>query len=189
MTKISPFKGIISFLLTLIIVIFIAYYFIYRDIAVKNIHVSSLSSGLSLQNVKQQYIATTTEYLKNIDNDLTNITNSIIPSGEDVKFIEDLESLARSDGLEIVIDSLSFEADKRADANGVVVLSVKAKTVGTWTGNYSFLTQLESLPTKVKVKNVTLGDKIDVSLVDSDHAPKPTDKWESSFEINVLKYK
>lgn len=182
-------KKIIIVLGILIVALFGVYYLVYRDIAHKNEHISSLLSGLSLENGKQEYLATTTAFLDSIAPDVANIKNSILSSDGDVKFIEDIERIARADGLSINIDSLSFQEDPVATANGVVVLNLKAKTTGSWAATYTFLKQIESLPLKVKVKSFGLSDTIGDISIDASEPPKPTDKWQSSFEINVLKYK
>jgi Tfp pilus assembly protein PilO len=183
-------KKIIIILCVLIPVVFVAYYFVYSDIKDKNEHISSLQGDLSFQNNKQGYISATDSYLKSIESDIAHINGSIVPKDGDVKFIEDLESMARSDGLSINIDSLVIvDPSTKMASSTTLILTVKAKTTGSWVGTYTFLSQVESMPVKAKVNTFGLSDVISDVSVDPNNPIKSNDKWQTTFEINVLKYK
>lgn len=179
----------VSILLCLVIVfIFISYYFVYSDIKRRNEHVSSLNQDLSFQIKKRQYILSLQRTFQSTDSDIALVNNSIIPTEDGVKFIEDIESMARNNGLTIDIDSLGFEDSTLFSSSTITTLKVRAKTTGSWGGTYHFLSEIESLPIKVKINNLGLLSSIKDDGSTS-KTKKPTALWQSTFEINVLKYK
>ena len=103
----------------------------------------------------------------------------------DVKFIENLESLARENGLSIDIDSLNFEDNTKLLPNNMTIFRVRAKTSGNFFGTYKFLSLVESLPFKVKIQNFTLSTASEEGVLNV----KKSNIWQSKFEISVLKYK
>src|SRR3989344_2860976 len=178
-------KKILILLSILALAVLVSYYFVYTDIKRKNENISKLSQDLEYQIKRRQYIVSLQRTLQSTDSDITRINNSIVPVDGDVEFIEDLERMARENGLFIGIDSLIFEESPLFASSTINILKIKAKTSGSWPSTYRFLAQIESLPFKVKVNNFGLGS----SVQDTGSASKPTNSWQSTFEIHVLKYK
>ena len=186
MKKNKQFKGIIIILSLIIFVLFGAYYFLYLEIKQKNENIAILQSNLSMQDNKQEYVLSTQRILQNMKLDIDNINSSIVSKEGDVGFIEGLESLARENNIKITIDSLLFEDQAAFNPAAVTSLRVKAKIEGDWSGVYTFLSELESLPYKVKMDKVSIenGDaEADLSVV------TPSTGWQGFFELHVLKYK
>jgi D-arabinose 5-phosphate isomerase GutQ len=117
------------------------------------------------------------------------IDNSIVSKNGEVGFIESLESLARENGLSIEISSLTFDNNASLASSSINILNVKAKTDGSWFGNYAFLSRLESLPFKVKINMVSLTNSSSNVTSDVNNSNPSNDTWQSVFEISVLKYK
>ena len=113
----------------------------------------------------------------------------MVPNSGDVQFIENLESVARNSGLSIDIDSLLLENDPKATQTTITVLRIKVKTKGSWSNTYKFISELESLPYKIKINSVLLS-KTSEDLASKD-GKKITSKsqWSASIDIGVLKYK
>jgi Tfp pilus assembly protein PilO len=180
----NQFKIIVIFLCVLSLVLFGSYYFLYKEIELKNEHISTLKSNLSTQDKKQEYILSTQRILQNLKTDIDNVDNSIIAKDEGVKFIENLEELARQDNVNLSIDSLVFEEDPSFASAGVISLKIKAKMNGNWEGIYRLISQFESLPYKIKIDHLTFTNP------ESQANVLNTGKnWQGSFEIHVLKYK
>lgn len=185
MYNISSFKKILILLLVITTLFFIGYYFLYQDIKAKNEHISVLSEELLSKSNRQEYLKSTSKMIEDIRPDIEKINNSIVAVGGDVDFIENLESLARSNGLSIDISSLTFEDDKVLAASNTTKFKIKAKTVGGWAGSYAFLSEIESLPFKISINSFVINnipDKASEKVV-------PGKDWLSTFEIVVLKYK
>ncbi len=163
-----------------------AHYFLYNDIKNKNVQILTLDNQLKTLNTEQEYISTTERMLESRKSDIDRIENSIIVAGGDVNFIEMLELVARNNGLTLDIESLvATDADK-SSANLVTALKVKAKTSGSWSGSYLFLSELESLPYKIKVTNFSIISNTPEVV---DVLKKEANSWQTIFEITVLKYK
>ncbi len=186
-------RGLRSFKIILIVMaicsfsIFVADYFLFRDIKIKNEHISSLENDLSLQDKRQEYLVSTQKLVKSVEQDIANINNSIIPKQNDVKFIEGIETMAKDNNLKIEINSLFTQNDEVASTTATI-LSMKVKTTGGWSGTYKFLAEIESLPFKIKIGNMTMYS----SNIGGDGAvvaKKTASVWEGSFDIKVLEYK
>ena len=177
---------IISVILLLpVVVISLALYMVYVDIKTKNENHHAILHDLSLQGERVGYLALAQKSIDNISSEIDLVDSSIISKDGDIKFIENLEQIAREHGLSIEITSLFFENNPEFSPASMDILKIKAKTKGSWIGNYSFLIRLESLPFKIKINKYNLK-----SVQPITEAKVKTDNtWESVFEIDVLKYK
>ncbi|MEI6843233.1 MAG: hypothetical protein WCK48_01860 [bacterium] len=181
-------KNILIFEIILMIVIFVSYYFVFLDIKSKNENTSVLRNNLSYQIGKQQYMAEMQKTIKNSNSDISQISSMIVSKDGDVAFIESLENSARKNGLDIKIDSLTFDDNANLSAGGLTSLRVKATIKGSWLGTFTFMNELESMIYKVRVDTFAL-------MYNTDADPSLTKKgvkstvWQSIFEIHVLKFK
>ena len=178
MKKSNDFKKILMVLSTSAVAIFILHYIMYEDMKAKNEKISNLQYDLSILSDKQDYLILTDRALENLAIDLDKAQASIVPKGGDIKFIENIEALARSNGLTIEIDSLGLE-DKSLPSPDLTVLHLEAKTEGSWLGTYTFLAEVESLPFKIKVGRSSM-----VRIGGSGPSI-----WDNTLSISVLKYK
>lgn len=173
-------KKILVLLFIIIVGLFVSFYFVYTNIKAKNEHIGKLNQEATYQLKRNQYLLALQKTLQNADSDIARINNSIIPSGGDIKFIEDLESTARGDGLSININSLVFEEPPSFASSNITLFKVRAETSGSWFSTYKFLAQVESMPLKVKVNSLGLS---------ATESSKGGSVWHNVFEINILKYK
>ena len=167
----------------------IFYYFLYNDIKDKNQNISMLENGLSSQVNKQQLTNSMQSILKNSDADIAKVNSSMVASDGDVAFIENLESIAQNNNLKVGIESLVFQDDPSLGSSTLTFFNVRGKIIGGWTGTYLFLSQLESLPFKIKINRFAFTNSSDTGSVDGKKTGTTGNSWESVFEISVLKYK
>jgi len=186
----SPTKKIAIILGVIVLGIFALYYFIFIDIKNRNEHASVLLHDVNAEIAKQEYIVSLEHTIESLTPDLDRVNSSVIAKDGDVKFIEDLETMAKSNGLKITIDSLMLENNNPTlVGSGLTVLRVKAKTEGNWSGTYTFLSELESLPLKIKIDKfgfASLGGDVPA---DGKKPVKTNKVWQSILEIIVLKHK
>ncbi len=166
-----------------------SYYFIYRDIKSKNEHISSLIQQLDFQSSRQEYLVSTQRMIENLNSDMTKINDSIVSKDGDVEFIENLENRAKNKGLTINIESLNVEDDPTSTASSITKLKLSAKTKGSWDGTYTFLSELESLPFKIKIEKFSIVNESRSEVLDGKQTYTYSPDWKTSFEIVVLKYK
>lgn len=189
MYKNNSLKKILITLSLIALFILGGYYFVFNDIINKNRHTSSLKNELSHESTKEEYVTSTKKTLEDLDPDLTRINNSIVAAGADIGFIESLETLAKENGIEITINSLSLEDDIKFITTGVNILNIKAETSGGWKGTYKFISQLESLPVKIRIKSFSLETSGSSLSTDPKKPLSAENTWKASFEMGVLKYK
>lgn len=188
MKKIKDFKKILIILSISAIAIFVLHYVMYKDIKFKNEKISNLQYDLSVLSEKQDYIIAADRTFQKLKGDLVIASNSVVLKEEDVKFIENIESIARRNGLTIEIESIVLE-NQKLPSSDLVVMNIKAKTVGGWSGSYNFLAELESLPIKVKIKRSSLINSSADSKIEGQEAVVSNGLWKSTIDISVLKYK
>jgi hypothetical protein len=162
--------------------------FVFLSIKNKNEHISDLRNELAFQMTKQQNMISMDQLVEKARPDILLIDNSIIAKDGDVAFIEDLEEIARKNGLDINIESLSFEDNPQVASSTMTTLKVKAGTKGSWAGTYKFLAQVEALSFRVKVNNFAFVNSSDETVFNRKKTSNPQG-WQSRFEISVLKYK
>ncbi len=187
MSNIKSLKIILGILCVLVLAVFVSYYFVYREIRFRDETYQNLLKDLSLQDTKQDYLISTQKTVDGLVLDINQINNSIISKDGEVEFIESLEAMAKESGLSIEIDSLSLENNEKLSPDSIDILSVKARTRGSWAANYLFLSRLESFPFKVKINKFGLSNSV-AEVVSGKRIVK-TSVWQSVFEIDVLKYK
>ena len=163
-------------------------FLVYRDIKTKNEHISILEHDFSIQASKQEYLISTQKILQDLAPDIANINNSIIASGGEVQFIESLESIAKGNGLLVVIDSIVSDDNPKSVSNSVSNLKIKAKMKGSWIGTYRFLAQIESLPTKIKINKFSFINT-EIQIDSGAKVGTSGNGWQSLFEITALQYK
>lgn len=189
MKKYQHFINIIIALLLLAILLIGGIFYIFQVLKSKNENISKSTNYLSSETSRGEYVISAKKMLQSIDNDINRVRNLIIPTSGDVEFIENLESVARNNGLTIDIESLLLENDPKITQTGVTVLRIKAKTKGSWANTYKFIAELEALPYKIKINSILMSKVSDI-LVGED-VGKITSKsyWSARFDIGVLKYK
>lgn len=185
MNKLSYFRKIIVMLAFIEILLLGGQYFLYSEIGGKNKNISKIKNNLEIQEKLQDYLVSTQKMLDSLSLDIENIGVSIIPKGGDVQFIEYLESMAKSNAIELKMENLSFEPNNFLDKSDFVSLKVKASTAGSWKGTYNFLLLLESLPYRTKISRFSMI----ASPVYTADGKKKGVVWNSNFEMTVLKYK
>ncbi len=182
-------KKILIILGFLILAFFVSYYFMFQSIKSKSQRTSILRQELSQQSDRQNYLTSTQKMIENIDLDIAKINNSIVAKDGDVDFIENLEVIARSNGLTISIDSLVFEDAPALSSASLTSFKIKAKLSGSWSGTYTFLSQIESSPFKIKVVRFGMVGSRFEGTSDGKKSSIAKMVWQSTFEIVVLKYK
>jgi hypothetical protein len=162
------------------------YYFVFMNIKSKNEHISNLKNELDSRAKKQQSMISITHQINDAEQNISLVNNSIVASDGDVKFIESLEALAHDDNLSIKINSLSLNDDPKLASSNMTIFDISADTSGSFFGTYKLLSEIESLPYKVKIVSFVL----QTSAADGVFNTKKTgEDWNGKFEINVLKYK
>ena len=172
-----------------VLILCVLFYIVFKEIKDKNENISKLRDELLFQTKKQDYMISMQKTIQNANSDISTINNSIVPNDGDVKFIEDLEKMAKDNKLSIDISSLTIEDSSLLTKNSLTILRIKANIKGGWSGTYVFLAEIEALPFKVKIDKFSLNN---VKNEDSPEAKVPavsTGEWQSSIEMRVLKYK
>ncbi len=168
------------------IMLSIAIYFMYHDIKSKNESILQVENNLSFKNTEYDYLVSMQNFIMESESEIAKINSSIISKDGEVAFIENLESRARSYNLKIEIDSLNLASnDTKTASSTVSTLKIKASAEGSWANIYKFISEVESLPERIKINKISLsyrGDLLDQTI------PEQNKIWGASFEVSVLKY-
>jgi hypothetical protein len=183
----NSLKRIIFLLSIFVLFLFAAQYFVYRDIKIKNQKISVAERDLLLQESRQEYLLSTEKLISAIGADLQKIDDSVLAQDGEVAFINSLEDLAAKNKLKFDAEFLgSDENDVTLKNTNIKKFTIRAKISGSWSDTYTFISELESNPVKVKINSLSMSN---VSLDSGIDVKKFGPRWQSVFEIVVLKYK
>lgn len=110
--------------------------------------------------------------------DIDSVNGYFITKDEEVGFIENIESLAKENKLEVEITSINIEKDPELAKNNLEYLVVKVNTKGFFDGTYKFLSLVEMLPYHMFI------NKFSISKQDEDIKNKVLKGF---FEIYTVK--
>ncbi len=120
--------------------------------------------------------------MASLDTDIKKVQNTVVASDGVVNFIEQLEKIARNNGITIKNNSISEDADSKLSTS-TTFLKIRSETSGSWVGTYKFIYELESLPYKVSINTFNLSTE-----GISEDSVSGTGNWNAVFEIKLLKY-
>jgi len=99
----KKYKIILMILLLLMVVVSLVCYFVYLNIKTKNQGHHTILHDLSLQDERINYLASIQKSIDDISTEISLVDRSIVSKNGDIKFIENLEKIAREYGLSIEI--------------------------------------------------------------------------------------
>lgn len=184
-------KKILILSVVFIMILCFVIIFVFLDIKSKNENIFKLEDELSSQTEKSQYLLKMQKIVRDANNSIDQIDSSILKSDGGVKIIEDVENLAEKNGLEVKIEAITIEEIPFTNDSDIMAFKIKAKTKGSWSGTYNFISELESLEEKIKINRFVLNlttDDFD-SSTNNIELKNLKVKWQSSFEVYFLKYK
>lgn len=184
--KNSFYIKIIATLSVIVAVFFAAQYFFYKEIKNKNEKISEQKQEIEFQDRSKSYLVSVQKMLESISSDIEDINRSIVPQGGEVAFIENIESLAKENGLEVNISSLVLNDNPALNPANVTEFRLSIRTSGSWSGTYTFLREIESLPVKIKIERFKLSSSLQEDALNS---KKQVSVWGGDFSLVVLKYK
>jgi Tfp pilus assembly protein PilO len=188
MKKLFSIKGILCLLILLTILLFVAIFALFQNIKNEDENASQTQNEINLSEKQNQYSVSLRESLQNSNSNIAKVSGSILSSDGDVAFIEQLENVAKENGVSITIDSLSVENIPNITSNNLTSFKIRAEAEGDWNGMMAFLTKLESLPYVARVEKLDLANSSDNPLSQTTPATS-AQSWQSVFEIRVLQYK
>jgi Tfp pilus assembly protein PilO len=116
-------------------------------------------------------------------------TRIIAPEGT-VAFITYIESLARSAGVGITINSVDVkDSTKELEKEKFELLMLTIHAEGAWKEIYTFISMVESLPYKVVIESVGLSQDAFTQSNASGTAQTVSHTWKGNIMIKVLKRK
>ncbi len=189
MNKTQSFKGIIIFLALVVILLFGAIYFLFQSIKGENENASNIQNSIDISTKQNQYTLSLQESIQNASGDIKKVNDSILSFDKDVNFIEQLENLARENGLSVSIDSLSVGDTPNVSSDNLTSLEIQASAQGSWAGMMVFLSKLESMPFAMRVERFDLANSSNNSPNLSGVKNSTPQYWRTTVGMRVLQYK
>jgi Tfp pilus assembly protein PilO len=129
---------------------------------------------IAKEDNKIRHLEDLKEFARKIASDQNMIHKQFIPSKGEVAFIEFVENLGSSTGVNVKIDSADVDSSSKTDHFGTV--SFRVETTGRLKANMNFLKKLEYSPYALTMK------RVDISTVDDTRK-----SWRGVFEFIVHK--
>ncbi len=155
-------------------------YVVHTDIVLSGEHISTLMQQSASMSHDAENIKKFNTSLDHIKPQIDQIDSYFVASDGEVSFIEQVEGLAKKDGLTVSIDSVGITNTDTLTSGGIAYLTMKINTAGTWEHTYQFLSEIEDMPYRIFI------DQTDIASM-YDGSPANTGMWKGGFSIKVLK--
>lgn len=170
-------------LILLIIFTFIVlagYTLFFIELRKKNIEFEKIRAEIEAEDTREAKLRILGKDIAETEEERALIKNAFIPPLGEVVFVEKIETLAKSLGADLSINSLEI---KESGVEGVEKLSIKMKAEGSWSEVYKFLVLLQNMPES------TVFSRYALSAEDSTVDKNKKNMWTLSADLDVLKLK
>jgi len=154
-------------------------------INVKKRKTSELMTNIATQSGRKTEIKSLAQKLININDKIEKIDTFILPPGQEVlvEFIEEIESIGKTVGVELVINSIEVMSPALPVLKDYEELNLKLEVTGNFTQVFHFASLIENLPYHVDIKQVNLNGTLE------GEEKKKISVWKGDFVFKVLKLK
>lgn len=154
MNELIPQKKTVKFAATLAALSFLVYVFclVYVSYAISN--AENMYQDIESESFKKEKAWTIETALESNKDTIQTLRNFFIQKGDEVKFIEEIEKIARQSGIEFKISFIDVRASMAKDLKEDV--SVRIETEGSWKNILNFADRLEKLPFGVSIEDAQL---------------------------------
>ena len=154
----------------------VGYYLLFDNTRKETEKASTLSSKIDLGSQRSGRLSGLQSAVKETESERAQLTSFFLPTGSEVSFIEQVESLAKASGLS---EKTSNVSEVPGRVGGTKIVQVQIMVTGSWSNVIYFLGQLENSPYKLDIRNISL-------LEQSSGSKKTPSTWAGSFDINVV---
>ena len=178
----------IIILLILNLIVFGLYFYLYLNTKQIDKEVFMKLSQIKLEINRDERLQSLKDLLGKTKDQRDKISNIFVRSDGSVEFIEMIESLGRTAGVKLEIESVGVDAFKNKIASSTEYFRLSVKSEGSWINVMHLLTLLEEMPFKVLIDNVSLSKTSAESPAAKDR--KQIDSiWNGNFGFAALKAK
>lgn len=160
------------------------YYFVIKTLWSKAASVATYKNEIISGEQKKQFSHSMLKSFKNYQADISLLQSFFIKKQSEVDFIEYIERTAKSQGLGIVIDTVSLDSPKNIAAYNIEYLVLNFNVKGSWSRVWNFSRMLEVLPYSTNIRSFALlkegGGELSTTSVST---------WKGIYSIKVLKRK
>lgn len=180
----------IAILFALNLVVFGLYYYLLTNMRRTGIDVSSKLTQINLEALKKEQLQSIKILLDETKIQRSKVNNLFVQIDGSVGFIEKVESLSKTAGVKLIIESVGIDTLKTEIGSGTEFIRLAVRTEGLWVNVVHLLNILENLPFKVSFDTVVLNRISEApSLTPSKTKEKSPIYWNGSFGFSVLKIK
>ena len=177
--------------ITLIIISLIALgacFYLFTNIKKTDKEVSLLAVQIESWVKREESLRSIKSLMEDTKKEREQLANLFVQSKGEVDFIEAVESLGRTVGVNLEIESVGVETMKGKTSSSTELFRLSAKTEGSWSGIINLLTLLENMPFSISFENLNLR-KISGGSNSKDSKQEPSSYWSGNFTFSVLKIK
>lgn len=188
----SKTKKILLLVMIPTIILVFVYVYILFDLNNKNQETASILNENEKAYVKNLNFQSTKKIINSSKESILNMSTFFITKDGVVNFINTIESIGKSVGLNISIASVDIKTDtnksNNSQNNNKDELNLDIETEGTWTQTLKFIHLLEYLPFNINLNQVNI---INLNMDNSKNntSKSKTSSWHGSFAVSVTKFK
>jgi len=161
-------KTILILIILCDIVALVSYYFLFQHIEVQTKTASSLINTIDLGTQKNSQLSSLRTIVRETEGKRQQLVTFLLPNDSEISFIGQIESLAKSSGLDVKTNSVSSLA---GDTSATKTFEMQVGTTGNWSNTMYFLDQIENLPYNILISNFSVSEQ--------------GKTWTATFDIGV----
>ena len=187
MTSQPSSKKVLIIAVLLVVCALGSYIYTFYTLMDINNKVVELAAEVSMYSETNDKLSALQFALKNAQQGMKEIDEYYVPADGAVDFISVVETLAKTEGITMSVDSVNtFDVDAGSkDFQERLVLQLK--TEGPWAETEQFLQLIENLPYNVYLEEADLSKLVILPVAGM---PKPiAGRWKGEFQLSALKLK
>lgn len=183
-------KKNIAVLVILNLIIFGLYFYLFMNIKSSDRDISAELVQIKLGADKDERLRSVKSLMDETKNQREKIANLFIQQDGSVDFIEMMESLGKTAGVKLSIDSVGIDPAKNKTGSSTESFRLSVKAEGLWINVLHLLSLLENMPFKVSFDSISLNKISEPEIVNPAKGKREiASYWKGDFGFSVLKIK
>lgn len=183
-------KKKIAILVTLNLIVFGLYFYLFINIRQVNTDISSKMAQIKREMLKKEQLQSVKNLADETKSQRDKIAHLFVQRDDSIGFMEMVELLGKTAGVKLSIESAGIEALNNKTGSSTESLRLSVRAEGVWSDTLHLFKMLESAPFKISFDKVVLSRVLEASVgAPSKIKEKSLPQWNSNFSFSVLKIK
>lgn len=161
-----------------------AFFFLFSFMKGKVAEAVNEENEIKVQIEKEDSLSSMQRSIEDNQADENEIAGYVIPSNSVADFIQTLDTLVATSGLESEVDSVNYVPSAALTPENAEDVDVKISVEGAWSNVMFFLQLLEHYPLKISIESVSLKQYAEYTV-----KGKEIPQWSADIDFTAVKFK